>query len=202
MIKIASTRPAMKAVAAVFVALALGACTEAAPPYEESLAETIVAPQSELAQVMVPSDRAVSTPFEFTVSELGTGQEIDGLTLLANGPIIMAFVTPWCPVCVAEGPELALAAGANEDVMFAMVHSGGTADEFARYVETAGLAGANVLHLSDPDGLLWARFNVTQQPSYVIVDGGGLMRSSIGQLESHGLQRAVDLARDGIPVDG
>ena len=101
-------------------------------------------------------------------------------------------------MCVAEAPEIARFAGENPDVAFVMVHTGGNQDEFRSFVTEAGLDAVPMVHLDDPDGGLWARFGVISQPTWVLVDGEGRVRQSVGALQEDGLERAIELVRNGM----
>ena len=142
----------------------------------------------------VASGTATPTPFEFTAVDLGTGAEVLGADLYAAHPLVLLFSVPTCPVCHVEGPKLAAAAQQHPEVNFVVVHSQGTSDEVAAFVEDSGLADlANVRNLMDEDMKLWNRFAVIAQPYYIFVDTDGGLSSSMGALGDDGLKRAAQL---------
>ena len=129
--------------------------------------------------------------FAFTANELSSRAPIVGADLVRNGQVVVTFVVPSCPICVVEGPELARSAAENPDVTYVVVHSGGTVEDYERYVESSGLRGGNVVHLDDSPGVLWARFGIVQQPSNILVDADGGVSQSLGALGEDGLQSIV-----------
>ena len=129
--------------------------------------------------------------FTFTAVELSSRDPLLGEDLVRNGQVIVTFVVPSCPICVAEGPELARSAAANLDVTYVVVHSGGTVEDYERYIESSGLLLDNVVHLDDSPGLLWLRFGIVQQPSNIFIDGDGGVSQSFGALGESGLERVV-----------
>lgn len=134
--------------------------------------------------------------FDFSASELFTGSSVDGQELLQNAPLIVTFVVPSCPVCVAEAPKLGAAAEANAHVNFVVVHSFGELEDFRSYTNTTDLSQENILHIVDTDGVLWERFGIISQPSSVLIDGQGRVTNSRGALGDDGLLRAVATVSD------
>jgi thiol-disulfide isomerase/thioredoxin len=105
-----------------------------------------------------------------------TGTTLDGATFdagtLAGRPAILWFWAPWCATCASEAQSIA-----------------GLADEYRGRLGILGIAGmggnkemhqfvsdlevGTVPHLDDQAGVLWKRFGVTQQSTYVFVDRAG-----------------------------
>ena len=129
--------------------------------------------------------------FAFTGFELSTREPVFGPELVKDGQTVITFVVPSCPVCAVEGPEIAQSASENADVTYVVVHSGGTTEDYEQYVESSGLSLANVVHLDDSPGVLWARFGIIQQPSNIFVDAEGGVSQSLGALGEAGLQRVI-----------
>lgn len=144
--------------------------------------------------IAVPTDEAFPEAFDFSATDL-SGTSVSGDAIFADKPAIVAFVTPWCPVCRTEGGELADIAARSDDVDIIVVHSAGSTEEFKSYRDELALTGENVSHINDADGELWRRFGVVSQPTYLLIDSDGLLRQSVGGLEQHGLERAVALVR-------
>ena len=140
-------------------------------------------------------DRVEGTgAFAFTAFELSSREPLFGQDLVSQSPVVVTFVVPSCPVCVAEGPELARSASTNPDVAYVIVHSGGTVEDYEQYVETSGLTLENVVHVDDSPGLLWARFGIVQQPSNILVDADGGVTQSLGALGEAGLEEILRFA--------
>lgn len=129
--------------------------------------------------------------FSFVSANLNGDDPISGVELVRDGPVIMTFVVPHCPVCVSEAPRLAQSAVENPNITYVMVHSGGTADDYRSFNEASGLVVANVVHVDDSAGRLWARFGVIQQPTNVFVDSDGNLSQSLGALSSEDLEVVV-----------
>ena len=66
--------------------------------------------------------------FAFSATELFSRNAVLGEDLVREQPTIITFVVAQCPVCVAEGLELAGSAANNPEITYVLVHSGGTAD--------------------------------------------------------------------------
>ncbi|MPZ25942.1 MAG: redoxin domain-containing protein [Micromonosporaceae bacterium] len=120
----------------------------------------------------------------FTVPTVDGG-EFAG-TSLAGKPAVLWFWAPWCVTCVAEAP-----------------HVSALADDYAGQVTVVGVAGlddsienmqqfidltdiANFPQLADPDGVVWQRFEITEQSSFVILDEHGVV-------DQRGLLNPADL---------
>ncbi len=150
-------------------------------------------PLSDYEVVEVVRDEPTPGIFAFDARDAFTGELVQGGKLFAGEPMIIAFVTPTCPICVDEAPKLATSASLNPDVNYVVVHSGGETEQYQEYAEQSKLAGDNITHLVDGGTELWAWFGVLAQPSYVLVDARGSVLSSVGALQDHGLARAVEL---------
>ncbi len=162
-------------------------------------AEDIEDPLKDYEVVEVRLDEPTLGVFDFDARDAFTDEQVQGVDLFTEEPMIIAFVTPTCPICVDEAPKLANSASLNPDISFVVIHSGGDTEQYQEYAERAGLAGDNITHLVDGGTELWSWFGVLAQPSYVLVDARGSLRSSFGALQDHGLARAVELltAEDG-----
>ena len=108
--------------------------------------------------------------FGFTATTLD-GASFDGASL-AGKPTVLWFWAPWCGTCRSQAP------GVTE-----------TATRFAGKVNVVGVAGLDdptamrqfvsstgvsaVPHLSDEQGVVWKRFSVVEQSTFVLIDAGG-----------------------------
>jgi thiol-disulfide isomerase/thioredoxin len=107
---------------------------------------------------------------KFTVATLDGGT-FDGQSL-AGRPALLWFWAPWCPTCVAEAPQV-----------------GAAARDFQGKITVVGVAGLDttaamrdfvalpqvqhIVHLADERGVVWKRFGVTAQSTYVLLDSTG-----------------------------
>lgn len=160
------------------------------PQAVESATETLPV-QRDTGDATLVDEVEGNGAFAFTAFELSSRDPLFGEDLVRHGQTIVTFVVPSCPICVAEGPELARSASQNPDVTYVVVHSGGTAEDYQRYVETSGLALDNVVHVDDSPGVLWSRFGIIQQPSNILVDAGGGVSQSLGALGATGLESVI-----------
>lgn len=158
---------------------------------DDSRIEAVISTQRSATDATLVDQVEGHGAFAFTAFELSTRDPLFGADLVRHGQVIVTFVVPSCPICVAEGPEIARSAAENPDVTYVIVHSGGTVEDYERYVETSGLTLDNVVHLDDSPGLLWSRFGIVQQPSNILVDADGAVTQSLGALGEAGLQRIV-----------
>ena len=158
---------------------------------DDSRIEAVISTQRSATDATLVDQVEGNGAFAFTAFELSTRDPLFGADLVRHGQVIVTFVVPSCPICVAEGPEIARSAAENPDVTYVIVHSGGTVEDYERYVETSGLTLDNVVHLDDSPGLLWSRFGIVQQPSNILVDADGAVTQSLGALGEAGLQRIV-----------
>lgn len=86
---------------------------------------------------------------------------------LAGEPVVLWFWAPWCAVCRSQIPTVtSLAAEGTTVVGIGSQDSAEAIADFA--AQTPG-----VLQLSDPEGALWQRFGITEQSSFVVLDGAG-----------------------------
>ncbi len=166
-------------------------------PVELAFTEDIdvVNPLSGYDVVEVRADAPAPEVFDFSARDAFDDTPVAGGELYGQGPMLIAFVTPTCPICIEEGPKLANSAQLNPEIDYVIIHSSGNADQYAEFAEITGLDGPNIRHLVDGDTSLWAHFGVLAQPSYVLVNNEGHLLSSVGALQDHGLARAAELLR-------
>jgi thiol-disulfide isomerase/thioredoxin len=97
------------------------------------------------------------------------GEDFEGASL-AGRPVVLWFWAPWCPTCRGQVPQVEDLAGTyGDEVSVVGVGSLDSAEaiaDFARDVE-------GITHLEDADGVLWQRFGVTEQSSFVVLDADG-----------------------------
>jgi thiol-disulfide isomerase/thioredoxin len=147
------------------LAIALAACGGEAATTPDAAVSTS-APASPVDSP--GGDAAVPELLDFTSTTVA-GQDFDGASL-AGRPVVLWFWAPWCPTCRGQVPQVEqLARAFGDEVSVVGVGSLDSAEAiagFARDVE-------GITHLEDVDGVLWQRFGVTEQSSFVVLDADG-----------------------------
>ncbi|MER7170264.1 peroxiredoxin family protein [Streptomyces mesophilus] len=105
-----------------------------------------------------------------------TGTTVDGKSFdaatLAGKPVVLWFWAPWCPKCRAQAAETAKVAEEFADKAHVLGVAGLDKNDAMRdFVAETGAEGFP--HLSDENGEVWQRFEVTEQSRYVILDQNG-----------------------------
>lgn len=91
-----------------------------------------------------------------------------------EGPVVLWFWAPWCPICRGEAPALVKEVEASPGVTFIGVAS---LDEVPAMQAFVSETGTGVFqHLADPGGEIWARFGVTSQPAMAFISSDGQVR--------------------------
>jgi thiol-disulfide isomerase/thioredoxin len=140
-------------------ALALTACAGPAAP-----GDTGTAARDPVAAAAGEAD------LNFTVATL-TGGTFDGRSL-AGKPALLWFWAPWCPTCVMQAPQVGRAARDHHGKITVVGVAG--LDTTAAMREFVALPQVDhVVHLLDEQGVVWKRFGVTAQSTYVLLDASG-----------------------------
>jgi thiol-disulfide isomerase/thioredoxin len=125
---------------------------------------------------------------DFTVATLDGGT-FDG-TSLAGKPAVLWFWAPWCPTCVAQAPHVARIAadyaGRASVVGVAGLDKVQAMREFVALPKVSGIP-----HLADEQGVVWKRFKVTAQSTYVVLDAAGAVTRR-GHLEPEQLRAELE----------
>lgn len=158
---------------------------------EESVAASL-APEVQDDGSVAIGTASLAEPFAFTAPELFTGASVSGLELYTEAPMIVTFVSPTCPVCLTEGPEIAKAADLHPDITYLIIHGGADTDRYRSFADEQGLYQENVIHVEDEAGVLWSRFGVISTPSTLLIDGEGRVSQSTGALELQGHEQAAN----------
>ncbi|MCP3821596.1 redoxin family protein [Streptomyces sp. A3M-1-3] len=112
----------------------------------------------------------VPEALKFTATTVD-GKPFDGRTL-AGKPTVLWFWAPWCPKCKAQAAETAKVAatyvGKVNVVGVAGLDKNAAMKDFVSDTKTGAFP-----HLSDENGDVWKRFEVTEQSRYVILDKDG-----------------------------
>ncbi|MGA5442332.1 redoxin family protein [Streptomyces griseoincarnatus] len=99
------------------------------------------------------------------------GKPFDAKTL-AGKPTVLWFWAPWCPTCKGQAAETAKVAADNAGKVN-VVGVAGLDKNAAMRDFVSDTATSSFPHLSDENGEVWKRFEVTQQSHYVILDKNG-----------------------------
>jgi thiol-disulfide isomerase/thioredoxin len=163
----------MRVISAVFlvsfVVAGCGADGAAGPTAADS---TPASPASTTAPATTPSPGkpAAAGKLAFTGTTLD-GKPFDATTL-AGRPVLIWFWAPWCPTCVAEAPDvLDVQRMYGGKVGILGVAGLDEPDNMQPFVDRTKTGV--ITHLSDPEGAIWRRFEVTQQSTYVLLDASG-----------------------------
>jgi len=119
-----------------------------------------------------PSAPAAAVPDTLTF----TGKTLDGATFdastLAGRPALLWFWAPWCATCASEAQSINDLKDEYGDRLAIIGIAGmGTNTDMHRFV--ADLDVTTVPNLDDQAGVLWRRFGVTEQSTYVVIDRSG-----------------------------
>jgi peroxiredoxin len=120
---------------------------------------------------------AVPSTLAFTARTV-SGAEFHGSTL-AGRPTVLWFWAPWCPTCAGQANGVKATATQLAGKVN-VVGVGGLDDETAmkRFIGEWKLDG--VPHLSDEAGVVWKKFGVTSQSTFVLLDSrGGVVHKGV-----------------------
>ncbi|HET6532068.1 MAG TPA: redoxin family protein [Actinoplanes sp.] len=134
-----------------------------------------------------------ATPAAATTALSFTGTTIDGTPFdaaaMAGKPALLWFWAPWCATCAAQAGSVTNVAQEYGDrlAVLGVAGMGSTAEmrEFVTDLEVGGIR-----NLDDQAGVLWKRFGVTEQSTYVLVDRAGTVVST-GYLDDRQLTTKV-----------
>jgi thiol-disulfide isomerase/thioredoxin len=110
-----------------------------------------------------------------------TGRTLDGepfdAATLAGRPALLWFWAPWCATCAAQAGSVTNIEQEYGDRLgiLGVAGMGSTAD-MHEFVTDLGVG--TVPNLDDGAGVLWRRFGITEQSTYVLLDrAGSVVRS-------------------------
>jgi thiol-disulfide isomerase/thioredoxin len=108
---------------------------------------------------------------------------------LAGKPAVLWFWAPWCPTCAAEAPHVRRIAD-QYDGRISVVGVAGLGEKAAmkRFIELTKVD--SIIHLADVDGVVWRRFGVIAQSTYVLLDAAGTVVHR-GYLDADDLDRML-----------
>jgi thiol-disulfide isomerase/thioredoxin len=105
-----------------------------------------------------------------------TGTTLDGAAFdaatLAGKPAILWFWAPWCATCASEAQSINDLKDEYGDRL-AIAGIAGMGDNRAMHQFVSDLEVTKVPNLDDQKGVLWKRFGITEQSTYILVDKAG-----------------------------
>ncbi|GII77476.1 thiol:disulfide interchange protein [Sphaerisporangium rufum] len=108
--------------------------------------------------------------YDFTTATLDGGR-FDGRSL-AGRPALLWFWAPWCPTCLQQArPVTELAARYQGRITTVGVAGLGEVPAMHDFVRMAKLKGFP--QLADEQGVVWKRFKMTEQSTFVVLDRAG-----------------------------
>ena len=122
-----------------------------------------------------------------------TGRTLDGAAFdaatLAGRPALLWFWAPWCATCASQAGSVTDLHAAYGDRLgiLGVAGMGSNADmrEFVTDLEVGAIRT-----LDDEAGVLWRRFGITEQSTYVLVDRAGTVQRT-GYLDDQELATEV-----------
>ncbi len=109
-------------------------------------------------------------------------------------PTALWFWAPWCPTCQREAPMVGQLADAHRDVTFVGVAALDQLPAMQRFVDEYPVKGFS--NLADPDGAVWAKFGVAQQPAYAFISANGNIDVVSGSLPDATLTERITALAD------
>ncbi|MGC9669237.1 redoxin family protein [Planosporangium sp. 12N6] len=113
---------------------------------------------------------AVPDTLTFTARTLD-GREFDGASL-AGHPVVLWFWAPWCATCAGQAATVSNLSAEYKGKVD-IVGVAGLGDEKDMRTFVSDLDVGDVTHLADRTGVVWKRFGITEQSTFVLIDRGG-----------------------------
>jgi len=134
-----------------------------------------------------PAPTKIPDSLRFTGTTVD-GKPFDGASLVGK-PALLWFWAPWCPTCRSQIGQVRNIAAAHQGTVNVVgvgsLDGGEAIKRFARDVP-------GVTHLTDEQGAIWRHFAVTEQSSFVLLDGAGTTVMSVGYGGSADIAATVD----------
>ena len=115
-----------------------------------------------------------------------TGKTLDGAAFdastLAGKPAILWFWAPWCATCASEAQSINNIADEYGDRL-TILGVAGMGDNSDMHQFVSDLEVTKVPNLDDQEGVIWKRFGITEQSTYVFLDAKGTILDK-GYLDS------------------
>jgi thiol-disulfide isomerase/thioredoxin len=114
---------------------------------------------------------AVPDTLTFTARTID-GQPFDAASL-AGRPTLLWFWAPWCATCASQADMVAEMRATYDRETLGIVGIAGMGDNAAMHEFVTDLDVTTVPSLDDEAGVLWKKFGVTEQSTYVLIDRTG-----------------------------
>jgi thiol-disulfide isomerase/thioredoxin len=105
-----------------------------------------------------------------------TGTTLDGAAFdgagLAGKPALLWFWAPWCATCAGQASSVTDLKTQYGDRL-AILGVAGLGDNKAMHEFVSDLEVTNVPNLDDQQGVLWRRFGIVEQSTFVFIDRAG-----------------------------
>lgn len=114
-----------------------------------------------------------------------TGKTVLGKSFLgkslAGKPTVLWFWAPWCSVCRGESPNLvALSKRFKGKINLIGIAGLGQVNDMKGFIKETKTEGFQ--HLADESGLIWNRFQIVSQPSFIFISKSGVSYRIVGSL--------------------
>ncbi|WP_422751534.1 redoxin family protein [Micromonospora sp. WMMD1219] len=193
-------RTAARVTAAAVLAATLAAATACAagPEPGDRAGAVAPAPPAAASPSGPASAPASASPATVPAALSFTGKTLDGTAFdaaaLAGRPVVLWFWAPWCATCASQAWTVAEIAPAYRDTVPVVGVAGlGEQKAMTSFVTEFDLGGTT--QIDDRAGVLWRRFKVAEQSTFVVLDRTGRVVHQ-GFLDGEALTRQVEtLAR-------
>jgi thiol-disulfide isomerase/thioredoxin len=122
-----------------------------------------------------------------------TGKTLDGAAFdaatLAGRPVVLWFWAPWCATCAGEAFSITNLAG-EYGSRLTILGVAGMGDNKAMHDFVSDLEVTGVTSLDDQQGVIWKKFGITEQSTYVFLDRTGAVAGQ-GYLDDQQLTAKV-----------
>jgi peroxiredoxin len=141
--------------------------TTSQPASPKSSPSTTKAPET---TTTAEAPKPVPASLNFTTTTVD-GKPFKGASL-AGKPTVLWFWAAWCPKCRGSAPAYKQAAEQFGDkVNLVGVAGKSDVDAMRDFISDYGLSG--LTHLADDNDPLWAKYGITYQHQYVVIDKSG-----------------------------
>jgi len=105
-----------------------------------------------------------------------TGETIDGepfdAATMAGKPALLWFWAPWCATCASQAGSVTSMQEEYGDRL-GILGIAGMGDNKDMHEFVSDLEVGGIRHLDDQAGVVWRKFGITEQSTYVLVDAAG-----------------------------
>lgn len=124
------------------------------------------------AAVLAPAAASATVPASLSF----TGKTLDGAPFdaasMAGRPALLWFWAPWCATCASQASSIADLKTQYGDRL-AILGIAGLGDNKAMHQFVSDLEVGTVPNLDDQAGVLWRRFGIAEQSTFVVIDRQG-----------------------------